>query len=48
MKVIHTYVDNQAIIWKELLYVQYLNYILLKKHYGNISFYGDNKVCPCK
>ena len=45
MKVIHTYVDNQAIIWKELLYVQYLSAILAKKHYGNISFYGDNKVC---
>ena len=45
MKVIHTYVDNQSIIWKELLYVQYLSAILAKKHYGNISFYGDNKVC---
>ena len=45
MKVIHTYVDNQSIIWKELLYVQYLSVILAKKHYGNISFYGDNKVC---
>ena len=45
MKVIHTYVDNQAIIWKELLYVQYLSAILAKKHYGNISFYGDSKVC---
>ena len=25
MKVIHTHVDNQSIIWKELLYVQYLS-----------------------
>ena len=33
MKVIHTYVDNQSIIWKELLYVQYLSAILAKKHY---------------
>lgn len=45
MKVIHTYVDDQSVIWKELLYVQYLSAILAKKHYGNISFYGDSKVC---
>jgi hypothetical protein len=45
MKVIHTYVDDHTIIWKELLYVQYLSAILAKKHYGNISFYGDTKVC---
>ena len=25
MKVIHTYVDDQSVIWKELLYVQYLS-----------------------
>lgn len=45
MKVIHTYVDKQHIIWKELLYVQYLSAILAKKHYGNISFYGDEFSC---
>ena len=31
MKVIHTYVDNQSIIWKELLYVQYLECDTCKK-----------------
>ena len=30
MKVIHTYVDDQSVIWKELLYVQYLSAILAK------------------
>jgi hypothetical protein len=38
MRVIHTYVYNQNIIWKELMYAQYLSAILAKKHYGNITF----------
>ncbi len=45
MKVVHTYVDKIGIIWKELLYTQYLSAILAKKHYGNISFYGDIEEC---
>ena len=45
MKVVHTYVDKIGIIWKELLYTQYLSAILAKKHYGNISFYGDVEEC---
>ena len=45
MKVIHTYVDKQNLIWKELFYTQYLSAILAKKHYGNISFYGDEISC---
>lgn len=45
MKVAHTYVDKHSLIWKEILYVQYLSLILAKKHYGNISFYGDEKAC---
>lgn len=45
MKVVHTYIDRQNLIWKELLYTQYLSAILAKKHYGNISFYGDEFSC---
>jgi hypothetical protein len=45
MKVVHTYVDKIGIIWKELLYTQYLSAILAKKHYGNITFYGDVEEC---
>lgn len=45
MKVVHTYIDKHDLIWKELLYVQYLSLILAKKHYGNISFYGDENAC---
>ena len=45
MKVIHTYVDRHKLIWKELLYTQYLSAVLAKKHYGNISFYGDEFSC---
>ena len=45
MKVIHTYIDKQNLIWKELLYTQYLSAILAKKHYGSISFYGDEISC---
>lgn len=41
MKVIHSYADKQGIIWKELLYTQYLSAVLVKKHYGNVHFYGD-------
>jgi hypothetical protein len=45
MKVIHTYVDKVGVVWKELLYTQYLSAVLAKKHYGNISFYGDVEEC---
>lgn len=45
MKVVHTYVEKHGVIWKEILYTQYLSLILAKKHYGNISFYGDEKAC---
>ena len=45
MKVIHTFVEKHKVIWKELLYLQYLSAILAKKHYGNISFYGDEESC---
>lgn len=45
MKVVHTYVEKHGIIWKEILYTQYLSLILAKKHYGNISFYGDGGAC---
>mgnify|MGYP000615898481 CR=1 FL=1 len=45
MKVIHTYVDKGGVVWKELLYTQYLSAVLAKKHYGNISFYGDVEEC---
>lgn len=45
MKVIHTFVEKNKIIWKELLYLQYLSAVLAKKHYGNISFYGDEESC---
>ena len=45
MKVVHTYVDNAGVVWKELLYTQYLSAVLAKKHYGNISFYGDVEEC---
>ena len=45
MKVVHTYVDKHNLIWKELIYTQYLSALLAKKHYGNISFYGDNLAC---
>lgn len=38
MKVVHSFVDNYNIIWKELLYSQYLSAVLAKKHYGNITF----------
>ena len=41
MKVIHSYADKQGIIWKELLYTQYLSAVLVKKHYGNVHFYCD-------
>lgn len=45
MKVAHTYVDKHSMIWKENLYVQYLSLVLAKKHYGNITFYGDETAC---
>lgn len=45
MKVIHTFVEKHKVIWKELMYLQYLSAILAKKHYGNISFYGDEESC---
>lgn len=45
MKVVHTYVDKHNMIWKELIYTQYLSALLAKKHYGNISFYGDSVAC---
>ena len=40
MKVIHTHVERLNVIWKEILYSQYLSAVLAKKQYGNISFYG--------
>ena len=43
MRVIHTYGDKDGIIWKELLYTQYLSAVLAKKHYGDIVFYGDEQ-----
>lgn len=45
MKVIHSYVNKHGLIPKELIYVQYLSMLLAKKHYGNISFYGDKRTC---
>jgi len=44
MKVIHTYANQHEVLWKELLYTQYLSAILAKKHYGNISFYCTPKI----
>ena len=41
MKVLHSFVDKHNIIWKEILYSQYLSAILAKKHYGNITFVGS-------
>lgn len=41
MKVIHTFTDKWGIISKELIYIQLLSAILAKRHYGNISFYGN-------
>jgi len=37
MRVVHTFVESQNVIWKELLYTQYLSAVLAKKHYGNIT-----------
>ncbi len=45
MKVVHTFFEKNKIIWKELIYCQYLSALLAKKHYGNISFYGDDYAC---
>lgn len=44
MKVVHSYVGEYDIIWKELLYSQYLSAVLANKHYGNISFAGTKGV----
>lgn len=38
MRVVHTFAERQNVIWKELLYTQYLSAVLAKKHYGNITF----------
>lgn len=40
MRVLHTHVEKYNIIWKEILYSQYLSALLAKKHYGNITFIG--------
>ena len=42
MKVIHTYVDKQNLIWKELFYTQYLSAILAKKK--GFKFYLSNNI----
>ena len=39
MIAIHTFADKHNVIWKELLYNQYLSAILAKKHYGELHFY---------
>ena len=44
MKVVHSYVDKYNVIWKELLYSQYLSALLAKKHYGNISFVSTPEI----
>ena len=44
MKVVHTHVDKHNVIWKEVLYSQYLSAVLAKKHYGNITFYGTSEL----
>ena len=45
MKVVHSYVNKHDLIPKELIYVQYLSMLLARKHYKDISFYGDKNTC---
>ena len=44
MKVLHTYIDSNNVLWKELAYSQLYSSFLAKKHYGNISFYSTPKL----
>jgi hypothetical protein len=43
MKVVHSF-SSKELIWKELMYTQALSALLAKKHYGNIHFYGTEKL----
>lgn len=44
MKVVHSFVDNYNVLWKEVAYSQYLSALLAKKHYGNITFYSTPEI----
>ena len=44
MRVVHSFVDKYNVVWKELLYSQYLSAVLAKKHYGNITFVSTQKI----
>ena len=52
MKIIHTYVPNRFdpdnsgcnIIWKDLMYVQMLSVLLIKREYGSISIYTNDTI----
>ena len=44
VKVVHSFANQQNVIWKELLYPQLLSALLAKEHYGNIEFHTTKEI----
>ncbi len=44
VKVLHSFANEHNVIWKELMYSQFLSAILAKEHYGSIDFHTTKPI----
>ena len=44
MKILHSFANEHNVIWKELLYSQFLSALLAKEHYGSIEFFTTKEI----
>ena len=44
MKVVHSFANEHNVVWKELMYAQFLSSLLAKEHYDNIEFHTTKEI----